>query len=117
MRWFADQRLPLYVAPGARAMARRILGPPPAGVRSTEIGTSRWVMVGTDSLWLERVELPDAPGALAVYSPAHRWLYAPLMVGRPMVKAELDAMIARLRGRGLPVEFVGGARGIRQPAP
>lgn len=113
--WFAEQRLPLLVAPGAAPIVRQILGDAATRARATTITGSRWVRVGTDSLWLERLELPDAPGALAVYSPTHRWLYSGLLVGRPMLRSELDALIARLRARGLPVEWVGNPRAIRAP--
>ncbi len=116
MRWFAERRLPLFVAPGALPVARLILGVAGA-VRATVVTSPRWVRVGTDSLWLERIDAPDADGTMLAYSPTHRWLYAIMLVGRTSTEPELHAAIARLRERGLAVDWVGGARGIRIPAP
>ncbi len=111
--WFAEQRLPLYAAPGAIPMMRQILGPSHIA-RATTIASSRWVKVGSDSLWLERLDFPDAPGALAVYSPTLKWAYSP-MFGAPAFQVEHDAWIAKLRARGLAVEWMGGARALRTP--
>ncbi len=113
--WFVEQRLPLFVAPGATPMLRAMLGATRAASGATVL-TDRWVRVGSDSLWLARLDLPDANGALAVYSPTHRWLYSGLL-GAPQAKPDIDALIARLRARGLPVEWVGNARAIRTAAP
>lgn len=113
--WFAEQRLPLYAAPGAVPMLRAMLGATRAA-RASAVEASRWVRVGNDSLWLERLELPDLNGALAVYSPTHRWLYFAIL-GTPQARAEQEALVARLRARGLPVEWVANVRAIRTPAP
>lgn len=114
-RWFVDERLPLYTARGATRMLRQIVGTA-RWSRATPVTTSRWVRIGSDSLWLEPIDLPDTPGALAVYSPAHRWLYSPVYGALPY-QVEHDALIARLRARGLAVEWAGGARGFRTPVP
>jgi hypothetical protein len=116
-RWFADHHVPYFVAPGAVPMLRQILGAQPGSRGATIIAGDRWVKVGTDSLWIERVDSPDANGALMVYSPTLRWLYAPMLVARPAAQPEFDAALAKLKSRGLPVEWLGGARGIRTAAP
>lgn len=113
VRWFAHERLPLVVAPGAARNVRAMLGAASATARATTVTTARWVRVGTDSLWVEPLDLPDVPGALAVYAPAHRWLYAAPLVGRPALRPQLDALVARLAARGLAVEWVGTARAVR----
>ncbi len=107
VRWVVGQRLPLLVAPGAVPWVSRMLG----GLRGTTVVPApAWVRVGSDSLWLEPLPVPDYNGTLAIYSPTLRWLYLP-MAGSPVV-ADLQAdLIARLAARGLPVEWIGSARG------
>jgi hypothetical protein len=115
LRWFAERRTPLYIAAGAERMARQLLGAATLRARGTLVTADRWVQVGSDSLWLARVEVPDANGSLVAYSPTQKWLYAPLLAGRPAMKPELDAIIARLRAQRLEVSFIGGARAPRTP--
>lgn len=115
LSWYAERRLPLFIAAGAEPLARRILGPATLRARATVVSSERWVRIGSDSLWLARVEVPDANGSLVAYSPTLKWLYAPLLVGRPAMRPELDAILARLREKGLAVESLGGARGLRVP--
>jgi hypothetical protein len=115
MRWFAERRVPMYVAAGAEHMARQLLGAATMRERATIVTSERWVRVGSDSLWLARIEVPDANGSLVVYSPTQKWLYAPLLAGRPAMKPELDAVLARLRALGFEVGFIGGARSVRAP--
>jgi hypothetical protein len=115
--WLAGQGIPVFVAPSAAANMQRIV---PAGARAgvRALVGSRWVRVGTDSLWLEVVDIPDFTGVLAIYSPTHRWLMSPLVIGRgPITQPEQDSLIARLRGRGLPVEWLGSVRTLRAPVP
>jgi hypothetical protein len=75
------------------------------------------VKVGSDSLWLERVDTPDGHGAMAVYVPTLRWIYGANVIGRPPAKAEQDAIIARLLARGFAVEWMATPRAIRAPLP
>lgn len=114
--WFAERGLSLYAPVGAAAMLRAMPGGARAAKRATTVATGRWFSVGTDSLWIEPLVVPDQPGVLAVYSLAHRWLYCALM-GAPVAKSEQDALIARLRSRGLPVEWLGSVRTMRSAAP
>lgn len=115
MQWFAERRVPLFIAAGAEPLARQILGAATLRARATLVSSERWLHIGSDSLWLARVEVPDANGSLVAYSPTLKWLYAPVLVGRPAMRPELDAILARLREQGLTVEFLGGARGLRVP--
>ena len=100
-------------APGFVPFARKMLG---AGRRGFDPvrGELAAVDEGTDSLWPEPLDLPDAGGSLAVYSPTHRWLNA-LTMGAPVFQADQERLIARLRARGLPVEWLGSVRGIAVP--
>jgi len=115
VRWFVDRKTPVYASAGATRMLRAMLGAPDAS-RVTAVPASRWMKVGTDSLWLEPIAVPDVHGVMAVYSPTHRWLYVAMM-GAPVFQFDQDALIARLRARGLAVEWLGSARGMRVAAP
>ena len=111
------RRIAVHVAPGAEPLVRTILrhsgGGPHASIAI--VRRPQWLRVGSDSLWLEPVDLPDAPGTMMVYSPTLRWLYSAAGVGRPVTQVEQDAMIGRLVARGLRVEWIGNARSIRAP--
>ncbi|MES2305697.1 MAG: hypothetical protein V4558_09320 [Gemmatimonadota bacterium] len=108
--WLAEKHVPLFIAPGAASIAANILGP--RQTSATQVATARWVKVGTDSLWLEPIELPDLPGTLAVYAPTHHWLYL-AVAGTPQFQPDVDALLARLRAKGMPVEWMGSLRAVR----
>lgn len=110
----AKRKLPLYVAPGATRMVRTIVGAP-AATAMTVVNTPRWVRIGTDSLWMEPVNLPDFGGTVFVYSPTLKWLYNP-MIGRNTIQPEYDDVVSRLRARGMTVEWTGSARDIHAAA-
>ncbi len=111
-RWFANNRSArLFIAPGAAPYVQRITGQASAG---TVVRTAGWERIGSDSLWLEPFDAPNIAGAMAVYSPSLRWLYLPT-ANAPAQDAEQAALIARLRARGLPVEFIGSARRLVSP--
>jgi hypothetical protein len=116
--WFAAQKVAVQVAPGAEPLVRQVLaGAGVAGRRAPGAVVRRphWLRVGTDSLWLEPVDLPDMPGTMMVYSPTHRWLYSAAGVGRPVTQVEQDAVVGRLGARGLRVEWIGNARTFHAP--
>lgn len=113
--WFARNSKPVYVAPGARRLVQHMVRGA-AATRPVTITRAQWVKVGTDSLWLEPVDLPDGAGTLTVYAPTLQWLYSPLN-GVPTFSAEHDALIARLEKRGLSVKWLGSARALRAARP
>lgn len=116
MAWFAKQGIPVWMGPGAVPLARAVLGRSVLPATMTPIAAARWVRVGTDSLWLEPITYPDVRGALAVYSPTYKWLYL-AAAGSPMLQAEQDALVARLRAKGMAVERIGSSRAIVAPLP
>ncbi len=115
--WLNAQRLPVHVAPGAESLVQTILANNKArrAASTTVVRRPQWLRVGTDSLWLEPVDLPDMPGTMMVYSPTLRWLYSAAGLGRPVTQVEQDAMIERLIARGMRVEWIGNARSVRAP--
>lgn len=112
----AAKKIPIYASPGAFPVVRQILGATRATAATTVIATARWVKIGTDSVWMEPVDAPDAFGSLIVYSPTHKWAYS-LLGGRSTAQFELDAALARLRARGFVIEFFGSARELRGAVP
>ena len=113
--WLVAQRVPVHVAPGAVPFADAVLRGhgvrTPAGVRG--VASGRWLRVDGDSLWLEPIDLPDAPGALIAYAPSLEWIYSG-MAANPLY---LDLVLARARERGWGVRHVGSARSIRTALP
>lgn len=115
VRWFTARRKPTYVTPGVRPAMRRMIGAD-AATHLQVVARPQWVRVGSDSLLLTPFELPDFGTALAVYSPTLRWLYTPF-AGLPAYQTEHDTLLADLRARKLPVEWLGTVRSLRAPAP
>ncbi len=115
-KWFTTNRKPVYAAVGAMPNLRRIVGAAQLA-RLTAVPDARWVRVGTDSLWLERLDSPDGHGVLAVYSPTLRWVYGARVVGAPAARMDFEGFVARLRARGLAVEWMGNTRALRTAVP
>ena len=108
------RRGPTWIAPGAKPFVDRMLGNTGiAGQTPTVIFRPQWLKVGTDSLWLEPADLPDAPRALIVYSPTLKWAYT-AAASAPL---QMQYLLRVLRARGFGVDRVGSARAIQAPAP
>lgn len=114
--WFVTNNRRVWIAPGATRLVRTITGK--ATQRSlAPVEAARWIPVGTDSLWVEPINIPDAPGVLLVYSPTLKWLYGAPFVGSPLAPGAFRDAIERLRNRGFAVEWTGSARNIRVAIP
>ena len=111
VRWFTARGLPVLAAPGALAILAHI-GRDDDAV--TTIDTPAWIGVGSDSIWVEPVTVPDLTGTAIVYAPTLRWLWLPF-AGSPTHAADQEAIIARLERRGLAVELIGGPRALVTP--
>jgi hypothetical protein len=72
-----------------------------------------WLRAGGDSLRLESIDLPDAPGALVAYAPSLEWVYS-AGAANPLY---LDLILARARERGWRVSRFGSARSPVSPLP
>lgn len=105
--WLVPRRVPIDAAPGAVPFVETMLrghDVPATGV--TAVARGRWLHVGGDSLWLEPIDLPDAPGSLIAYSPSLQWVYG----GSTANPLHLDLVLARARARGWQVTRTGSAR-------
>lgn len=112
--WLADRGLPMYVAPGGEVALRAGLAnwkQPPSTL--TVVSQGRWLAMDGDSLWVEPIDYPDAPGALIAWLPSARWVYSG-MAASPL---NFELMMARVRERGWVVERYGSLRGVSIPAP
>jgi hypothetical protein len=69
--------------------------------------------IGGDSLWIEPIDYPDAPGSLYIYVPSLRWAYS----GFAGSLLQFEYLQARLKARGWAVDRVGSLRGIAVPIP
>jgi hypothetical protein len=112
--WLASRKVPLHVAPGARPFVATVLGNhnQPASA-AAPVAHARWLRLGTDSLWVEPIDLPDAPGAMLVYVPSLKWAYS-AAAASPF---QGEYVLARLRARGWVVERLGSMRGLLAPVP
>jgi hypothetical protein len=107
------KRVPLYVGDGALPFVAAALdgyATPRAAV--TAVTAGRWLRIGGDSLRLEPIDLPDAPGTLVAYAPSLKWLYS-AAAANPLY---LDRLLAHARARGWRVSRIGSARGALSPS-
>jgi hypothetical protein len=113
--WLARSRLPIYVGPGVAPFQTTVLRNHGAPVRTlVTVDRGRWLRVGTDSLWLAPLDLPDAPGALVAYWPSREWVYS----ATAQLPAHRDVLLAHARARRWKVSRLGSARGgVAAPLP
>jgi hypothetical protein len=112
--WMAERKLPVYIAPGsAAAMAANLRNWKQRPSAATVVTNGQWLRMGGDSLWVEPIDYPDAPGALLAYVPSLRWVYS----GVAAAPLNFDVLVERIRERGWAVDRVGSLRGLTQPLP
>lgn len=100
----ARERIPVYAAPGALPfIAAMLRGNGVSAAPPTPVGSARWRTLAGDSVWMEPIDLPDAPGALLVYVPALEWVYSGMM-SNPIHR---ERVLARVCGRGWKVTRAG----------
>lgn len=108
------RRIPTFVGPASRPFVDRMLGNTGiAGVSPVTVTRARWLTVGSDSLWLEPIDLPDAPRTMLVYSPTLKWAYT----ANAFAPLQQQYVLRAVRGRGWTVDRIGHARTISVPAP
>jgi hypothetical protein len=107
----ARKRVPVHAAPGAATWLGIVLRNHGVTGGATPVTRGRWLRVGSDSLRLEPIDLPDAPGALLVYVPSLRYAFSD-PAGAPLQR---DYVLRRLRESGWPVERLGSSAGVATP--
>ena len=104
--WLARQSITTWVTDAAAPFANAALrGWPKGSTRLQMASDQRWIRVGSDSLRVETIDLPDYPGSTVVYVPSLRWAYA-----WPAGPVQMDYVLAHIRRRGWQVDRVGSAR-------
>ena len=114
--WLARRGTAIWAAPGARPFVDAMLRNAAVAARSGALVTvdaGRWIKVGTDSVRLERIDLPSGRGAMLAYVPSLKWAYAG-MLASPL---DMDVLMERVAARGWTVERIGSRRGIAMPVP
>ena len=104
--WLSRERMPTWVTSSARPFANAALrgwSASSASVRA--VAQNAWIRVGSDSVRVERLDLPDFPGTSLVYVPSLRWAYA--FAAGPV---QLDYVLGRVRQRGWHVDRIGSVR-------
>ena len=104
--WLARERIATWVTSSARpftAAALRGWSAPTASVRP--VAENAWTRIGTDSVRVETIDLPDFPGTSLVYVPALRWAYA-----FPAGPVQMSYVLDRVRQRGWRVDRIGSVR-------
>jgi hypothetical protein len=104
--WLSREGVTTWVTSSARpftAAALRGWATPTATVRP--VTRNAWLRVGSDSAWVETIDLPDFPGTALVYVPTLRWAYA-----FPAGPVQMDYIVDRVRQRGWRVDKIGSVR-------
>lgn len=110
--WFARERRPVYLGPGAQRGARIVLANWGQPTNAPDVvARGRWIRVDGDSLWLEPVDVPGSPGSVVAWVPSLRWMYHSLAID-PLVK---EILMQLARQRGWSVERLGHARAVSTP--
>lgn len=103
--WLARQHVTTWVTRAALPFAQGALRGWPAGERPRALGNDRWLRVGTDSVRIETIDLPDYPQTAVVYVPSLRWAYA-----WPAGPVQMDYLVAHARRRGWQLDRIGSVR-------
>ena len=75
------------------------------GAAPAAVTGDRWIRLGSDSIRVEQVDLPDYPATPVVYVPSLRWAYA-----WPAGPVQAELVRAYAQGRGWRIDHVGNAR-------
>lgn len=108
--WIAGQHMPVYTAPAgeaATALSLRNYGAPSAALRVVTHG--EWVFaIGAhrDSVWMEPIDLPNAPQSMVLYVPSMRWAYSSRIAG----PADIAIVTSLARRRGWKIDRIGSPR-------
>lgn len=106
--WLLQNGKSVWTANGAKPYVDATLRGWNRSERVREVPNGSWLRVGTDSVRVESVDLPDYPGTAIVYSPTLKWAYSALAVS-PIIS---ERIVAHVKARGWNVERLGNARDV-----
>lgn len=108
----ASQKLHVLVGPGAKPFIDIVLknhGRPTTDARVIDAPT--WLRIGSDSVRIERIDLPNASGTIVVWVPSERWVWAPDAASA----LDLRIVAERAKQRGWDAAWFGSRRAMRLP--
>ena len=103
--WLTRQSFATWVTDAAAPFADAALRGWPKGSTRPRLAGQRWIRIGSDSLHIETIDLPDYPRTTVVYVPSLRWAYA-----WPAGPVQIDYIVDLVRERGWHVDRLGSAR-------
>lgn len=106
--YLSQQQTPIYLSSGAQPFVSAILKNHGRALKGTEVVKGQWIRMGSDSVWVEPVDLPDNPASLLVYVPSLKWVYSAMATSPLHQRYLLD----RLKAHGWPVERLGSLRDL-----
>jgi hypothetical protein len=107
--YLSKKQMPLYVGPGASPFVAAILKNHGRSLtKSAEISRGQWIRMAGDSVWIEPIDLPDAPASLLVYAPSLKWVYSAVATSPLHQRYLLD----KLKAHGWTVERMGSIRDL-----
>lgn len=103
--WLARQQLTTWVTDAAVPFAQGALRGWQVGARPRAVQNDRWLRIGTDSVRIETIDLPDYPRTAVLYVPSLRWAYA-----WPAGPVQMDYIVAHARRRGWQLDRIASVR-------
>jgi hypothetical protein len=112
--YLSQKQMPLYVGPGASPFVATILRNHGRTLpKAAQVDRGQWVRVTGDSVWVEPIDLPDAPASLLLYVPSLKWVYASVATAPMHQRYVMD----KLRSHGWTAEKIGSLRDLWAQAP
>lgn len=99
---------PVWVTGGAKPYVAAMLEGWKSGAHVRDAVNGSWMHVGTDSLRIDVIDLPDYPSTAVLYSPTLQWVYAAPATSPLM----LEHIVSFAKQRGWRVQRVASARDI-----
>lgn len=106
--WLLQQGKQVWASSGAKPYVDATLRGWNRRERARDVASGSWLRVGTDSVRVESIDLPDYPGTAIVYSPTLKWAYSALAAS-PIIT---ERIIAHMRTRGWNAERLANARDV-----
>ncbi|MEP6764310.1 MAG: hypothetical protein ABJB66_08380 [Gemmatimonadaceae bacterium] len=106
--WLAEHKLSGWVTPGAKAYIDATMRGWKNTTRFQPVVSGSWIKIGTDSVRIESLDLPDYPNTAVIYSPTLQWVYS----APALTPLNIDRIAGFVKQRGWKVERIASARDI-----
>ncbi|MBC8085876.1 MAG: hypothetical protein H7Z40_01320 [Phycisphaerae bacterium] len=108
IQWLSDHGMSAWITPGTQQTIDAVKRGWKPGIRTVGVAKGSWVRVGNDSVRVETIDLPDAPGTAVLYVPSMRWMYS-YLASAPRY---LEPILALAKERGWVVDRVGSTASV-----